>query len=139
MPNSFKEYNANMGGVDLFDQFVSTYRVRIRSKKWWWPFFACSTNATAVNALRLFRKIHGNNIPLLKVLRELVLETLGKYGRNRSAQSLNTSGIEETGIELDTLNHVVVKVNRNIVDVNSVEEGPFSNAKNVTSVCTQNV
>ena len=55
------------------------------------------------------RKIHGNNIPLLKFLRELVLETLGKYGRNRPAQSLNTSGIAGTSIKLDTLNHVVVK------------------------------
>ena len=35
MPNPFKKCNANMGGVDLFDQFVSTYPVRIYSKKWW--------------------------------------------------------------------------------------------------------
>ena len=35
MPIPLKEYNENMGGVDLFDQLVSTYRVRIRSKKWW--------------------------------------------------------------------------------------------------------
>ena len=35
MPNPFKKCNANMGGVDLFDQFVSTYPVRICSKKWW--------------------------------------------------------------------------------------------------------
>ena len=34
MPNPFKEYNTNMGSVDLFDQFVSTCRVRIHSKKW---------------------------------------------------------------------------------------------------------
>ena len=27
MTNPFKGYNANMGGVDLFDQFVSTYLV----------------------------------------------------------------------------------------------------------------
>ena len=27
MPNPFKKYNTNMGGVDLFDQFVSTYCV----------------------------------------------------------------------------------------------------------------
>ena len=33
MPNPFKDYNANMGRVHLFDQFVSTYCVRIRSKK----------------------------------------------------------------------------------------------------------
>ena len=77
MPNPFKEYNANIGGVDLCDQFVSTYRVRIRSKKWWWPFFAWSINAAAVNTWRLFRKIHGK-VTLLKFLHELVLETLGK-------------------------------------------------------------
>ena len=63
MPNPFKEYNANMGGVDLFDQFVSTSRVRIHSKKWWRPFFAWSINASVVIVWTLFRKIHGNNIP----------------------------------------------------------------------------
>ena len=51
----------------------------------------------------------GNNIPLSKFLRELVLETLGKYGRNQPAHSLNTSGKAETSIKLYTLNHVVVK------------------------------
>ena len=40
IPNPFNQCNANMGSVDLFDQFVSIYRVRIRSKKWWWPFSA---------------------------------------------------------------------------------------------------
>ena len=109
MLNPFKEYNANMGGVDLFGQFAPTYRVRIRSKKRECYFFAWSINATVVNAWRLFRKIYGNNIPLLKFLRELVLETLGKYGRNWLAQYLNTSGIAGTSINLDTLNHVIVK------------------------------
>ena len=73
IPNSFEEYNANMGGFDLFDQFVSFYRVRICSKKWWWSFFTWSINGTVVTAWRLFRKIHGNNIPLLKFLRKLKL------------------------------------------------------------------
>ena len=63
-----------MGGVDLFDQFVSAYCVRIRSKKWWWPFFAWSINAAAVTAWRLFHKIHGNNIPLLKFFCDLCLK-----------------------------------------------------------------
>ena len=39
-----------MGGVDLFDQFVATYRVRIRSKKWWWPFFAWAVDSSMANA-----------------------------------------------------------------------------------------
>ena len=51
-----------MGGVDLFDQFVVAF------------FFAWSINATAVNAWRLFRKIHGNNIPLLKFHANLCLK-----------------------------------------------------------------
>ena len=102
MQNPFQEYNANMGGVDLFDQFVSTYCVRILSKKWWWPFLAWSINATAVTVWRLFRKFHGDNIPLLKFFRKLVLETLRKYGKNGPAQSLNTSGIAGTIIKLDT-------------------------------------
>ena len=73
IPNSFEEYNANMGGFDLFDQFVSFYRVRICSKNWWWSFFTWSINGTVVTAWRLFRKIHGNNIPLLKFLRKFKL------------------------------------------------------------------
>ena len=31
------------------------------------------------------------------------------------------------------------KINLSILNVNSVEEGPFSNAENVTSVYTQNI
>ena len=42
MPKPFKVYNSQMGGVDLFDQFVANYRVRIRPNKWWWPFFGWS-------------------------------------------------------------------------------------------------
>ena len=90
MRNPFKDYNANMGGVDLFDQSLSTYHMRISSKMWWWLFLAWSTNATVVNVWRLSCKIHGNNIPLLNFIRELVLETLGKYGRNQPTQSFNT-------------------------------------------------
>lgn len=34
-----KNYNTNMCGVDLADELVSTYRSKIRGKKWWWPIF----------------------------------------------------------------------------------------------------
>ena len=46
---------------------------------------------------------------MFKFLREPVLENLGKYGRNRTAQSLNISGIAGTSIKRDTFNHVVMK------------------------------
>lgn len=32
-PKCIQDYNTHMGGVDLHDQFVSRYRVNIRSKK----------------------------------------------------------------------------------------------------------
>ena len=55
MPKPIEDYNKQIGGADLFDQFLSTYRVRIRSKKWWWPFFAWAVNASMANAWNLFR------------------------------------------------------------------------------------
>ena len=87
--------------VDLFDQLTSTYRVRIHATGW--------INATVVNAWRLFCKIYRNDIPLLKPLRKLVLETLGKYGREQPLQFFNTSRIGVTSIKLDILNLGVVK------------------------------
>ena len=68
-------------------------------------------NAAAVNSWRLYRKIHGNKIPLLKFVWEITLETFGKYGRNRPSQGLNVSGMTGTSIKLDTFNRVIVKGN----------------------------
>ena len=39
-PALIVQYNENMGGVDLMDFFLSVYRQRIRSKKWYFPIFA---------------------------------------------------------------------------------------------------
>ena len=38
-PNLIKLYNKKMGGVDLFDKMRGLYRIRIRSRKWYWPIF----------------------------------------------------------------------------------------------------
>ena len=46
MPKPFEDYKKQIGGFDMFDQFLSTYRVRIRSKKWWWTFSAWAVNAS---------------------------------------------------------------------------------------------
>ena len=39
-PGLIKLYNNAMGGVDLLDGAVAQYRIKIRSKKWWWPHFS---------------------------------------------------------------------------------------------------
>lgn len=82
MPNSIHHYNRRMGGVDLFDQQVAAYRIRIRSKKWWWSLFAWNINAQAVNAWMLFRR-NGGNVSLLEFNRQIVLSTLKSLGVSR--------------------------------------------------------
>ncbi|XP_068240322.1 piggyBac transposable element-derived protein 3-like [Palaemon carinicauda] len=84
MPNSIQVYNKQMGGVDIFDQQVSAYRIRIRSKKWWWPIFAWSINAQVVNSWMLYRKL-GNTIPLLDFIRHFVIAIMKQYGAPRTS------------------------------------------------------
>jgi len=49
-PNLVKKYNESMGGVDLFDRLLASYRPAIRGKKWWWPLFINALNAATVAA-----------------------------------------------------------------------------------------
>ena len=35
-PFMVSQYNHFMGGVDRMDQNIDNYRMRFRSKKWWW-------------------------------------------------------------------------------------------------------
>ncbi len=84
-PNSIKSYNQSMGGVDRADQNVATYRVGIRTKKWWWPLFAWVPDVAMQNAWLLYKQ---NKLPsdpaydLLGFRREVVSVYLTKYGQN---------------------------------------------------------
>ena len=51
------EYNKGMGGVDLFDMLLGSYRPNLRSKKWWWPFFADTLNIAVVDAFMIHKKV----------------------------------------------------------------------------------
>ena len=82
MPNSIHIYNKHMGGVDLFDQQVSAYRIRIRSKKWWWCLFSWCVTAQVVNAWNIYRQKH-NKVQLLDYAREISLTLLKSYGTPR--------------------------------------------------------
>ncbi|MCL4149537.1 UNVERIFIED_CONTAM: hypothetical protein GTU68_019046 [Idotea baltica] len=83
MPNAIAEYNKNMGGVDLSDQFVSNYQIRIRSRKWWWPLFAWSINCSAVNAWILYKTL-GHEISLLEFIRCIVQQALLQHGTSKA-------------------------------------------------------
>lgn len=79
IPNTISQYNSNMGGVDLNDQFVSQYRTTIRIKKWWWPLFAWGVDECCVQAWLLYREL-GHDMPLLQFRRQVVLQLLNAYG-----------------------------------------------------------
>ncbi|XP_070179144.1 piggyBac transposable element-derived protein 3-like [Littorina saxatilis] len=74
-------YNKTMGGVDRMDQNVDTYRVTIRTKKWWWPIFAYILDVCVQQAWLLYRHTDAaTNTPLdlLAVRRAIVKNYLAK-------------------------------------------------------------
>ena len=47
-PHLIHAYNQGMGGVDLMDRMVASYRPSIRGKKRYWPLFTNALNVTVV-------------------------------------------------------------------------------------------
>lgn len=52
-PLLIRNYNQGMGGVDLHDNAVENYRINIRGKKWYWPFWIAILSSSIVNAWKL--------------------------------------------------------------------------------------
>ena len=52
-PFIVRQYNMWMGGVDLMDRLLSSYRPMIRGTKWWWPLFLNALNVSIVAAWRI--------------------------------------------------------------------------------------
>ena len=70
MLKSFEDYNKQMGGADLLDQVVFTYRYRIRSKKWCWHFFTWTVNALTA----LFRSKKNDMLEFQREVAMIILE-----------------------------------------------------------------
>ena len=54
-PQMIKLYNNAMGGVDLIDAAVVTYRIKFKGKKWWWAHFTNTLGVIVGAAWRIFR------------------------------------------------------------------------------------
>lgn len=81
-PHLFAVYNRGMGGTDRMDQNISTYRISIRSKKWWWPLFAYMPDVAMQNAWLLYRKSSATltrPMDLLQFRREVCQVYLTRY------------------------------------------------------------
>lgn len=60
-PNILMDYNKNMGGVDMHDNGVANYRIKIRGKKWWWPLFTNCLDSCLVNAWKIYNIANPKN------------------------------------------------------------------------------
>ena len=68
-----KLYNEAMGGVDLIDAAVATYRPVVRGKKWYWPHFLNTIGVLMGAAWRIYRETTvENDLSLLTFVRSVV-------------------------------------------------------------------
>lgn len=122
-PILISDYNKHMGGVDLLDNFVAMYRVKVRGKKWWFPIFTNFIDVAKANAWRLYRDIMDSKISLLDFQRSIAvslmktpeemqtdinLPTVSHVGRPSSVQKaiLNVT-------RRDHLDHIIIKNDEN--------------------------
>ena len=55
-PKVISEYNKGMGGVDLLDMLLGSYRPNLCSKKLWWPLFSNALNIAVVATFKIHKK-----------------------------------------------------------------------------------
>ena len=55
-PTMVHQYNNFMVGVDLNDMLLSLYRIRLRSKKWYWPIIVYCIKLAVTNSWLLYRR-----------------------------------------------------------------------------------
>lgn len=117
LPQLIQHYNRHMCGVDLHDNAVSNYRIRIRGKKWWWSLFTSGLDSCAVNAWKLHcliaKKI--NITPMhqidfrVKITEALLLTEDPDTENMDDGDNDGESGKDKDGIQLVTGKHLVVR------------------------------
>lgn len=95
-PFIVKEYNENMGGVDLADMLIFLYRTIVKSKKWYMCIFTHLLDVAICNAWLLYRRdlqlmnVNEEPMPLkdfkYKIANSLILEKKRKRGRPTLAE-----------------------------------------------------
>ncbi|XP_036327495.1 piggyBac transposable element-derived protein 3-like [Rhagoletis pomonella] len=110
-PLLIHEYNHRMGGVDLFDNAMNNYRIKIRGKKWYWPLLTNAFDAAMVNAwkLKVFCAKYEKFKPMNQFdFRVEVAEALVTDVRTCKRRITNRDGGQRT----DGLNHIVETLDR---------------------------
>ena len=97
-------YNKGMGGVDVCDQMLSTYRPRLRSKKWWWNIFSHILNLSVVASFKFYQHVNPGSQATHKDFRREIACTLVKVQVHRKRQGGPTANVPKV-VRYDNINH----------------------------------
>lgn len=109
-------YNQRMGGVDLFDNAMNNYRIRVRGKKWYWPLLTNALDAAMVNAWKLHcmcRKLEGVAQMSQLDFRVSVVEALVTIPESRCCASGKVvNNAQQLAMRTNKFNHIVNKIGK---------------------------
>ena len=107
-PKVLSEYNKGMGGVDLLDMLLGSYRPNLCSKKWWWPLFSNALNIAVVAAFKIHKKACVDQLSHLDFRTE-VAEVMVRANHEAQRVRLGVPTASVPGqIRLDGVNHTLV-------------------------------
>ena len=118
-PQTIAAYNRYMGGVDRLDQNVSTYRLSIRIKKWWWPLFSFLISVSVNNAWQLYRMCGTydlEKLDLLNFTRHIVITYLQRYSTgNGIGLAIDTTDMDVDRrvlpeVRFDNVGHIIESI-----------------------------
>jgi hypothetical protein len=100
-------YSSSMGGVDLNNKLTSSYRIRMRGKKWYWPLVTYFLDMATSNSWVLYR-LAGGDLTHLDYRRELVNIYFGRVRGNMIPRVPRVQP-PPGGLRFDGLNHWIQK------------------------------
>ena len=109
-PDIVKHYNKGMGGVDLCDQNLSTYRIHIRKKVWWFKMFNHGLNLSLHNAYYLYKHSEAyknRKLTFINFVRDITKVYAAKYTVRKTAMQLYQKSLSKVNqdIRFDGLHH----------------------------------
>ena len=107
-PKLIKNYNINMGGIDIHDWHAGKFGIHIRGKRWYWPLFIRSIDMAAVNAWILHRVIHGESAMDQEFRRHITASYLHiNLNRKLGRPSITRPPVVFEDIRYDRIGHLI--------------------------------
>ena len=92
-----------MGGVDLMDRLLESYRPIIRGKKWYWILFINFLNVTVVTGWRIYCRIGQQKVSHLEFWKQVTLCLLKADEKLRNRPEGEFELLQE--VRFDKINH----------------------------------